>query len=170
MVKRVLCFGTLVLLSTAISCQPAAPTDHSVELRPIIDGYVEAWNTGNMDALDSIIAANYQRSGPSGGDASSLEELKAVIGRFRTAFPDARVTVDEADYLDNRSVIRWTYTGTNTGEGQFPATGKKVSVSGVSVSRYEEGKLVEELVYFDNLDFMTQLGFKLTPPEEEAGS
>lgn len=172
MVRQITGFGAVAVLLMGIGCRPSAPTDYSVELRPIIDAYVEAWNTGNVDQLDSIIATNFQRRGPASADsdANNLDELKALIGRFRTAFPDGKVTIDGGDYLDNRSVVRWTYTGTNTGEGQFAATGKKVSISGVSVGRYEEGKLVEEAVYFDNLDFMTQLGFTLTPPEGETGS
>jgi len=30
--------------------------------------------------------------------------------------------------------------------------------------RYQDGKLIEELVYFDALDFQQKLGFTLTPP------
>jgi hypothetical protein len=37
-----------------------------------------------------------------------------------------------------------------------------------SLGRYKDGKLVEELVYFDALDMQQQLGFMLTPPAANA--
>jgi len=62
------------------------------------------------------------------------------------------------------SFTKWTFTGTNTGPSAHPATGKPVKVSGVSFARYEGGKLIEELVYFDALEFLSQLGL-IEPPK-----
>ena len=64
---------------------------------------------------------------------------------------------------------RWTFTGTNTGplilsEGEMPATGKRVELTGVSVSKISEGKYTEEWVYWDGVTFLTQLGFTIEPP------
>jgi hypothetical protein len=42
----------------AIGCQQP---DASRELKPIGDAYVEAWNTGNLDALDAIIDPQFAR-------------------------------------------------------------------------------------------------------------
>lgn len=172
MLRNVLCFAALLGLLMACGCQAPAPPDHSAELKPVMDAYVEAWNTGQVDGLDSVAADNVQRHAPSGfnSSANSLEDLKAAITRLRTAFPDARVAIDEAHFMENRSIAKWTFTGTNSGEGDFPATGKSVSVSGVSIARYEGGKMVEDWVYADSLDMMTQLGFSLAPPAEEEES
>ena len=58
-----------------------------------------------------------------------------------------------------------TLTGTNTGprEGQ-PATGKKIRLSGVTISRIVNGKIAEEWLYYNAAAFLTQLGFTITPP------
>ena len=40
----------------------------------------------------------------------------------------------------------------------IPPTGKKVSLDGVTLVRMSNGKIAEERDFFDNLDFMTQLG------------
>ena len=169
MLRNVLCFVAFVGLLIVNGCQAPAPPDYSAELKPVMDAYVEVWNSGQLDSLDSVAAANVRRHAPSGfnSGADSLEELKAVITRLRTTFPDARVAVDEAHFMENRSIAKWTFTGTNSGEGEFPATGKSVSVSGVSIARYEGAKMAEEWAYWDSLDMMTQLGFTLTPPAEE---
>ena len=62
----------------------------------------------------------------------------------------------------------WTFTGTNSGPGAMPPTGKSVKLSGATRVRYQDGKIVEELVFFDVLDWQTQLGFTLTPPASGA--
>ncbi len=134
------------------------------------DAFIEAWNDGDLDRLDEYIATDVVRRVPETMDgANSLEELKQRITDFRTAFPDMTVTIDEAIFAKNRAAAQWTFTGTNTGPGDHPPTGKAVSIKGASVHRYEDGKLVEEDVYFDVLGFMTQLGL-IQPPEAAAAA
>ena len=60
----------------------------------------------------------------------------------------------------------WTFRGTNTGElmGRAP-TGKKVEVTGINISRIEDGKIVEDQIVWDALGFMRQLGL-VSPPGE----
>ena len=125
-----------------------------------VDALVAAWNNGDLGGLDAYVADNTVRKGPASinSDANSLSELKGVVIKFRTAFPDCHVTIHEIFFTEDRSFGRWTFTGTNTGPGDFPPTGKSINISGTSLSRYADGKLVEEMVHFDALEFMTQLG------------
>jgi steroid delta-isomerase-like uncharacterized protein len=136
-----------------------------------INALVSAWNTGNLGGLDTFVATNTIRRAPASlfSDAHSLAELKKVITDFRTTFPDTRVTIDEVFFLEGRSFSKWTFTGTNTGPGTHPTTGKAVKVSGASFARYQEGKQIEELVYFDALEFLSQLGLVETPKLAAAG-
>lgn len=119
-----------------------------------------AWNKGDLDRLDEYVADDIRRVGPKTMDASAegLTELKRVITDFRKAFPDTNVTIDELYSTDDRTFCKWTFRGTNTGEGDTPPTGKTVNISGASIARYENNKMVEDYVYLDALDFMTQLG------------
>jgi steroid delta-isomerase-like uncharacterized protein len=130
-----------------------------------IDAFVAAWNTGNFAGLDHYVAANVVRRSPAATNSSAgnFDELKKVITDFRTAYPDAKVTINEAFFQGERSIARWTFTGTNTGPGPHPATGKKVKIEGASIARYKDAKLTEELVYFDSLEMMTQLGLITLP-------
>jgi hypothetical protein len=49
-------------------------------------------------------------------------------------------------------VTRWSGTGTHLGELMgIPPTGKRGTVTGISIGRYEGGKLVEEWLNFDAL-------------------
>ena len=147
-------FAPVLALVLIAGCQ-APPPDPAAELKPIVDAFVEAWNTGNVDALDTIADAGVQRhvtpTAPTG--ATSLDELKQVITTTRAQFPDFHVSLDEEIYVAGKSAIRWTITGTHTGSTEeLPATGKAVSLSGSTISHYAEGKLTEEWVYSDHLD------------------
>lgn len=130
-----------------------------------IQALVVAWNTGNLSGLDAIIAPNFSRRAPEvlNSNAEGVAELKKVIQDFRTAFPNTKITVQESFFVDDRSFVRWTFEGTNTGPGKFPTTRKSVTIEGTSLARFENGKMVEELVYFDAFDFLAQLGIVSLP-------
>ena len=130
-----------------------------------VDALLAAWNEGDLEGLDAFFDAKTIRRAPASAnsDADSLTELKQVITNFRTSFPDCKVTIDEIFFQDDRSFALWTFEGTNTGPGDFPTTGKAVKFSGASFARYKDGKGTEELVYFDTMDMMVQLGLLELP-------
>jgi len=79
---------------------------------------------------------------------------------FWTAFSDARVNADPMWAAGDYVVVTGTFEGTN--DGDFPAmhiskTGKKVSVPFVEVDRFDNGKVKESWLFFDNNSFMGQL-------------
>ena len=71
--------------------------------------------------------------------------------------------IAEADYVAGYA----TYTGTQDGPmGAFPASGKKVEIKFTSIFRFKEGKIAELWVEWDNIAFLTQLGY-FPPPEKK---
>lgn len=141
--------------------------DYSKELKPLFDKYYEVWKTGNLDELDAIVDPNFVRHADAGSSVKGVEELKKMIQGFRTAFPDLQVTSDEEIYTENKFAGRWTFTGTHTGPGEFPPTGKTVKVWGNNIIHFKDGKIVEEWDAFDNVPFYEQLGFTIMPPKNE---
>ncbi len=134
------------------------------KLKPIIDKYVEIWNSGNVKDLDAIINIHFIRRANLQPKVEGVAGLKKVIAGFRTAYPDLKIAVEEEIYGDNKSVGRWVLTGTNTGPGEMPPTGKSVRIWGVSTIHFAHGKLTEEWASFDNQSLMQQLGFTMKPP------
>jgi len=62
--------------------------------------------------------------------------------------------IAEAD----RVVVRWTWTGTHTGEFMnIPPTGRHITVTGTSIHRFADGKFVESWASYDSLGMMMQL-------------
>jgi predicted ester cyclase len=131
----------------------------------VIDGVIAAWNEGALGGLDAVVGAGVARRAPASlnSNAASLEEFKGRISAMRTAFPDANIAVRDVNLFGDRGFLQWTFTGTNTGPGDFPPTGKSVEVSGASLVRFEDGKLIEELVFFDASEMLSQLGLIQMP-------
>lgn len=164
LIRKVLFLNLSVLIIFVFITGCEQQKDYSKELKPIVDRGVAVWNNGNLEEADEIWASNVVRSANDQPDVEGIEGLKAVINSFRTAYPDAELIVDEEIYSENKAIIRWTFTGTNTGEGEMPATGNQIEIWGISILHFENGKLTKELVAFDNQSLMEQLGFTMMPP------
>jgi predicted ester cyclase len=83
---------------------------------------------------------------------------------YRSAFPDVQVVVDDVIEAGDKVVLRWHAEGTHRGaiEGLSP-TGARVSVTGISIDQWRDGKIVESWTQWDNLGMARQLG--AAPPE-----
>ncbi|GAB2806773.1 ester cyclase [Streptomyces chlorus] len=120
----------------------------------------EAVVTGNLDALDEIVAPDSIDHDPAPGQVPGPEGYKAMFGELRAAFPDLHVEVEHLVATDDELAFAYTITGTHLGTlmGQ-PATGKKVSYRGMQISRFDsDGKLVERWGSSDELGMLRQLG------------
>ena len=94
------------------------------------------------------------------------EELKQSITTIRTAFPDAKITVDRSTIARaNRVTVQWTITGTHQGEFLgVAATGKKIKTSGISILTFAQGKIVDSYSMWDTLNLWWQLGVDSPQP------
>ena len=158
-------FCFLILFSLVLfNCSPKQ--NYSDKINPILEKYLEAWNEGNLDVLDTITSENFElRINPDFEAETGRDKLKESITRTRTAYPD--FLVKETDKLfisDTAVVLRWTITGTNTGEGNFPPTGKETSSNGFSVLFFSDSTFTGEWIAYSELTWIKQLGFTITPP------
>lgn len=65
------------------------------------------------------------------------------------------------------TVTRWTATGTHKGAFmEIPATGKKVTNTGITIHRFRNGKVAESWWAYDAVGMMRQLG--VIPPAAAA--
>lgn len=154
-------FGLIVASLIPLGCQP---TDVSRQLKPVVDKYVEVWNTGNLQELDAIIDPQFVRHANLSPNVNGVDGMKKIISGFRAAYPDLKIVLEDESYSNNRSSGRWTLTGTNTGAGEMPPTGKSVRIWGISMLHFANGKITEEWVGFDNHALIEQLGLAVTPP------
>jgi predicted ester cyclase len=70
----------------------------------------------------------------------------------------------------DKVVVRYRSSGTHEGdmEGFGPPTGQRMEITGITILRLSEGKLVEAWTNFDALGMMQQLG--MIPEPGQAAS
>ncbi len=129
------------------------------ENETIVRRFMEGAYT-NPEVHDELIADDYVGHFPPNPTVHGLEGLKRFNAQSVTAFPDVRVTVEDLLAEGDEVAVRWTLRGTHEGElrGGVHATGRRVEVSGITLSRIERGKIVESWGNYDLLGMLQQLG------------
>jgi len=125
----------------------------------------EIFGKGNLDVADEIIAPEYVGHDPALPEPTrGPEGVKQAAAGYRAAFSDMTVTVEQQVAEGDTVVTRWTARGTHDGElfGIAP-TGKQGTVTGISIERFVDGKVVEDHTNWDTFGLMQQLGAVPTP-------
>ncbi len=128
----------------------------------------EGWNQGKVAVFDERGASDLVYHDPAWPDVHNLEDYKRYVTQFRSAFPDLHMTIEDMIAEGDRVVVRWTMHGTHTGDivrlaMHVPATGKQVTVMGITIDRFAGGKVVEIWMNTDTLGFYQQLGLIPVP-------
>lgn len=121
----------------------------------------EVFGQGTLAVADEIVAQDHVDHGPGAlpGLPPGPDGSKIVVTAYRNAFPDIQFTIDEQIAEGVTVVTRWTAQGTHKGDlAGIPVTGKSAAVTGVSVDRIVDGKIVESWGIFDQFGMMQQLG------------
>jgi len=121
---------------------------------------------GNLDIADELYAPNYVAyGGPADPeDIRGPEGVKEQASMYRNAFPDVRLIIEDQVAEGDKVATRYTASGTHRGElmGIAP-TGNRVEIKGISITRIEDGKIVEDWEIFDAMGMMQQLGHISAP-------
>ena len=127
----------------------------------------EVFNKGNLSVADELCAPDVVHTEPlsTGAVTNGIEEFKQFVVGVRTAFPDAKLTIDRGMIARaNKVTAQWTFSGTHQGEFMgVAATGKKVTNKGISILTFAKGKIVADDAMWDPLNLWRQLG--VDPPQ-----
>jgi steroid delta-isomerase-like uncharacterized protein len=132
--------------------------EHKRISRRIVD---EAFAQGKVEVIDELVAADFVNLAISGppGLPPGREGVKELVRFYRTAFPDATVTVDDQIAEGDKVVTRYTARGTHQGDfAGMPATGRQFTSTGITIDRIEGGKIVESWNEFNQFALLQQLG------------
>src|SRR5579875_2040419 len=120
----------------------------------------EAFNQGKLETVDELLAPHYVDYDAPPGTPPGPEGIKGIISQFRRAFPDLTLTIEqqvaEGDTVSSRVVMRGTHQGELFGR---PATGRTVEVTGLTMVRFVDGRMVGAWVKNDQFALLQQLGF-----------
>ncbi len=167
LLSRITQIVLMLFLCTSVSCQlEKANTEAEEDMKALSNRALEIWSEGNYALFDELYSPEIIRHEVNiQEDLVGTQEYKDNVIWVRTAYPDFNVATDNLFVKDDLVVLRWTVTGTHTGNrGDLPATGISVQFSGVVINRIVDGKIVEEWVYFNMADVLKQLGYTFNHP------
>lgn len=120
----------------------------------------EVWSTGELDRLDAMVAPDVVHHDPYDPHAAAgLQGLKRTIELNRAAFPDMRIEIEDQVAEGDKVVTRWVATMTHEGHlGGTAPTGRRVTLTGTTIERFEDGKVVESWRSMDILGLLRQIG------------
>ena len=120
--------------------------------------FEEIMTRGNIAAIDELFASDFTGHDTSGG-TFGREEFREGVLDMLSAFSDRQVKIADQVVAEDKVVTRWQATGVHAGEfNGIPATGRRVSLTGISIDRIAGGKIVESWEVTDDAGLLRQLG------------
>jgi steroid delta-isomerase-like uncharacterized protein len=124
--------------------------------------FEEVWNKGREEAIDEMLAEDAVAHGlvdENGEELRGPANFKPFQRRFRDAFPDIEVVIEDCICEDNRAAARCTVRARHTGDGLgVAATGNDVDFDGLCIIHVRDGKIVEAWNNFDFTRLNQQIG------------
>ena len=131
--------------------------------------FSEVFSNGNLDALDTLMSESVVLHDDSIQTTKGLQHFKEFEKIYSTAFPDKKVTIDEIFCSGDNVIVRWTCKGTHKGQiFNQPPTNKPISVTGISIYTFKNGKIVEIHQHWNRLGLMEQVGIVQPAPKLHA--
>ena len=127
--------------------------------------YVEAWNSRDVEEITLFFAPGgvyVDVTSVNNGWATPWEgheEIRRAVADLYAAIPDFAFEVRSVHSGENFAIIEWTMRGTHSADWKtLPATGRTLSVPGVSVIEFADEMIRRQRDYWDGYLFMSQLG------------
>ena len=140
------------------------------QAREVMDRLTEALtSTPDLKAVAELYAADAVAVTPDAGEVHGRDNIVDYWRQMTDAVTDASYETVYAVEVGDTAIDEGFYSGTNTGplplpSGEsLPATGKRVRIRGCDFATVVDGRIVSYRLYFDQMDFLGQLGLL---PEE----
>jgi steroid delta-isomerase-like uncharacterized protein len=136
----------------------------------------EVWDQGQFDVIEELYASafvGHQAGADIAGQqwdiaAGAHAYIRQYFSLLHEAFPDIHFDIEDQIAEGDRVVTRWTARATHLGPYQgMPATGKAGVVTGVTIYRVADSKIVEGWTNLDELGMLQQL--RLLPAPGQTG-
>jgi steroid delta-isomerase-like uncharacterized protein len=118
------------------------------------------WNSQDREAIAGVFAADAVfRDMAFAVQKRGLAEIRELMYGTWRGIPDLHTELTRLIPHGDWVASEWTLTGTHTGDfPNLPATGRSISIKGVSITQVQDGKIVSQRDYYDRASFLEQLG------------
>lgn len=119
--------------------------------------FEEVWNRGRREAIAEMMAPGcVVHEGEA--DSKGPEGFYPFFDRLSATFSGMHVTVEDTIAEGDIACIRWSCTARHTGDALgLPPSGKTIHVTGITILRAADGKIVEAWQNWDMLGMMEQI-------------
>jgi ketosteroid isomerase-like protein len=134
------------------------------EAREVMDRITAALDTHDVKAAAECYATDAVAETPDQGQIRGREAIAEYFQQLTDAFPDVRYEPQHGHESGNVAIDEGYVVGTNTAplplpSGEtVPATGKQIRVRSCDIISVEDGLATSHRFYFDQMDFLGQLG------------
>jgi predicted ester cyclase len=118
-----------------------------------------AFDSGDLRTLEETTAPSFVDHNPLEGQLPGVKGITQASAIYRTAFPDAKIFVEDTVAEADTVVIRWS--GYATHKGPFfdvPPTNKRVTLQGITIFRVVNGRVGEQWGELNLFGILRQLG------------
>jgi len=123
----------------------------SEQNKAFVRAVFEVWSNGELEKLDQLLASTVVHHDPYDPHAADgLSGMEKSIKKTRNLYPDLQMTIEDQLADGDKVVTRWTAT--------MMHNGKRVTLNGITMDRFEQGKIVEAWRSMDMLGFLKQTG------------
>ncbi|WP_257451933.1 ester cyclase [Archangium lipolyticum] len=118
----------------------------------------EVYGAGRVEVLDELCHPSYVSHDPLTGGAD-LAGVKAYVRLLHACFPNLEVRILAVYAEGDTVIIRWHMEGNLARRllGVEPR-GQHVTLEGITLSEFEDGRLVEDTSEWDTFGYLRQLG------------
>lgn len=141
------------------------------EAREVMDRLTEAVTAHtDLKAVGELYAEDAVAFTPDEGELRGRDSIVEYWRTMTEAVPGATFEVLHSYEAGDTAIDEGIYRGRNTGPLELPngetlpPTQKEVRIRGVDIATVRDGRIVDYRLYFDEMDFLGQLG--LLPPDE----
>jgi flavin reductase (DIM6/NTAB) family NADH-FMN oxidoreductase RutF/predicted ester cyclase len=132
-------------------------TDVAVEAQRVVEGAWAAVQAHDWDAVRAFFAPGYVRHTDSG--ELSFEVFLGLVQEEHNAVPDTRIELSHFIVDGDRVAFRWSSDATHLGRYfDVPPTGRRVTASGITMSRVEGGTIAEDWTSWNKHELLATLG------------
>ena len=133
------------------------------DARTSFDAWMDAFNAHDEAAIRALTGDTCVFEGPGGVRLEGAQAVTAYAMNWLNGFPDAKLEAHTVVVDGDWVAMTGTFTGTHEGTlsspaGDVPATGRSLEGRCSQIVRFADGKTVEEHLYYDQMDVITQLG------------
>ena len=123
----------------------------------------DAFNAHDAAARRACEASDIAVVLPGGIELHGPDQVLGMVMMFWEGMPDVHLTIHSTVEQGDAIAVEGTLSGHHTGpirapQGEIPPSGNFVQLRYAGVKRIRDGKLASENLYFDQLEFLQQVG------------